>query len=43
MPDETGRNYLFFAIDRATRWVYLEIFPDKTASSAQRFLDVVVE
>jgi len=43
MPDETGRNYLFVAIDRATRWVYLEIFPDKTASSAQRFLEVVVE
>jgi transposase InsO family protein len=42
MPDEARRSYLFVAIDRATRWVYLEVFPDKTAKSAQCFLDHVV-
>jgi transposase-like protein len=43
MPDEESRKYLFVAIDRATRWVYLEIFPDKTAQSAKQFLDHLVE
>ena len=43
MEDESSRKYLFVAIDRATRWVYLEIFPDKTAASAQLFLERVVE
>ncbi|MED5525955.1 MAG: IS481 family transposase [Pseudomonadota bacterium] len=38
MPDETRRQYLFVAIDRATRWVYLEVMKDKTAASASRFL-----
>jgi transposase InsO family protein len=38
MPDETQRRYLFVAIDRATRWVYTEIRPNKTAASARRFL-----
>ena len=38
MPDEDARRYLFVAIDRATRWVYLELLPDKTARSAQAFL-----
>lgn len=42
MADEKERKYLFVAIDRASRWVYLEIFPDKTAHSAQQFLDHVV-
>lgn len=27
MPDQTKSSYLFAAIDRATRWVYLEIHP----------------
>ena len=31
-------KYLFVGIDRATRWVYLEILPDKSARSAKRFL-----
>jgi hypothetical protein len=26
MPDETSRRYLFVAIDRATRWVFLHIY-----------------
>ena len=37
MPDEESRSYLFVAIDRATRWVYVEIHKDKTALSAKRF------
>jgi hypothetical protein len=38
MADETQRRYLFVAIDRATRWVYLELLPDKSRASALRFL-----
>ena len=38
MPDETERRYLFAAIDRATRWVYVEILPEKSAACAQGFL-----
>jgi hypothetical protein len=30
MPDETSRSYLFVAIDRATRWVFLHIYGDMT-------------
>ncbi len=39
MPDETHRRYLFVAIDRASRWVYLELLDDKTATSASGFLN----
>ena len=38
MPDERSRQYLFVAIDRATRWVYVEILPAKSAKHAQAFL-----
>ena len=38
MPDENERKYLFVAIDRASRWVYLDILPDKSADNAQKFL-----
>ena len=38
MEDETKRRDLFVAIDRATRWVYLEVKADKTARSARAFL-----
>ena len=38
MQDETARRYLFVAIDRATRWVFVMIQRDKTAASARRFL-----
>ena len=41
MPDEDRRRYLFVAIDRATRWVHLAVFPDKTAKSAQCFLEKI--
>ncbi len=39
MADETKRRYLFVAIDRATRWVFVQIHPNKTAATARRFLD----
>jgi transposase InsO family protein len=38
MPDEDSRRYLFVAIDRATRWVFLEIYPDQTEQSSVDFL-----
>jgi hypothetical protein len=43
MPDENEPNYLFVAIDRATRWVYLEIVPDKSGHSAEAFLGHLIE
>jgi transposase-like protein len=39
MPDEAGKSYLCVAIDRASRWVYFEILPDKTAQGTRDFLD----
>ena len=33
------KSYAFVAIDRATRYVYLEIHPDRTAATAAAFLD----
>jgi transposase InsO family protein len=41
MADETRRRYLFVAIDRATRWVYVAINHDKTAASARSFLQAL--
>ena len=38
MADETRRRYLFVAIDRATRWVFIRVFKAKTAANARRFL-----
>ena len=38
MAEETSRRYLFVAIDRATRWVFIRIFKSKTAANARRFL-----
>jgi transposase InsO family protein len=38
MADETTLRYLFVAIDRATRWVFVRIMPAKTAANARRFL-----
>ena len=38
MADETHRRYLFVAIDRATRWVFVAIKPNKTARAASAFL-----
>jgi len=38
MGDESRRRYLFVAIDRATRWVFIRVFDAKTAANARRFL-----
>jgi transposase InsO family protein len=38
MADETARRYLFVAIDRATRWVYLRIYADQGEASSTDFL-----
>lgn len=38
MADEEKRRYLFVAIDRATRWVFVRIYPAQTAANARRFL-----
>jgi len=38
LQDQSSRSYLFVAIDRATRWVYLEIRSNKSAKSARGFL-----
>lgn len=39
MPEERHHKYLFAAIDRASRWVYIEIRADKSATSASSFLE----
>lgn len=38
MPDENRKRYLFVAIDRATRWVYLEVRQHQSAQDADVFL-----
>ena len=38
MPGESTRRYLFVAIDRAARWVFVQIRKSKTASQAKAFL-----
>ena len=38
MPDEDRESYLCVAIDRASRWVYFEVLPDKTAQGTHDFL-----
>ena len=39
MPDESERRYLFVAIDRATRWVFMRIYADQSESSSVDFLN----
>ncbi len=38
-PLDRRRSYAYVAIDRATRFVYLEILPDRRAQTAAGFLD----
>lgn len=38
MPDESQRRYLFVAIDRATRWVFVRIYADQSEASSCDFL-----
>jgi hypothetical protein len=35
MADESKRRYLFVAIDRATRWVFVQVKPSKSARGAR--------
>ena len=42
MPEETTKSYLCVAIDRASRWVYFEILPDKTAAGTAGFVQRLV-
>lgn len=37
------RRYLFVAIDRATRWVYIALTANRTAQSAKAFLKAVIQ
>ena len=39
MPDESTRRYLFVAIDRATRWVFMRIYADQSDASSVNFLE----
>jgi len=39
MSDEDHRQYLFAAIDRATRWVYVERLQDKSIDCRVRCAD----
>jgi transposase InsO family protein len=41
--DGEPRRYLFVAIDRATRWVYVALKPNRTALSAKAFLKAVIQ
>ena len=41
MADETQRRYLFVAIERATRWVFVAIKKNKTSASAKAFLSAL--
>ena len=43
MPDESEHQYLSVAIDRASRWVYFEIFQHKTAENTSAFVKRLVE
>ena len=38
MPDETQRRYLFVAIDRATRWVFMRTYRNQSEQSSTDFL-----
>jgi transposase InsO family protein len=42
MADEDRRRYLFVAIDRASRWVYLELRADKSQQAACAFLTALI-
>jgi hypothetical protein len=41
MPEEARHRSLFVAIDRATRWVYVELRAHKSAQAAEAFLKAV--
>ena len=39
IPDEQSRRYLFVAIDRATRWVFIHIYADQSEGTSVDFLN----
>lgn len=41
MPGEEQKRYLYVAIDRATRWVYLEVRGSQSAKDARAFMNQV--
>lgn len=41
MADESERGYVFVAIDRATRWVFIAIKRHRTAAAARSFLNAL--
>ena len=43
MQDESERRYVFVAIDRATRWVFIAIKSHRTAASARSFLNALAK
>jgi transposase InsO family protein len=43
MQDQESRGYLLVGIDRATRWVYMEVVAEKTAENAKNFLKRLIE
>lgn len=43
LAGESSRRYLFVAIDRATRWVYLEVRSSKSGTAARDFLKRLLE
>jgi len=43
MPDESKHKYLFVAIDRATRWVFLKVTTSKSANTARRFMEDLIK
>jgi len=43
MPDESERRYVFVAIDRATRWVFIAIKSHRSAAAARSFLNALAK
>ena len=43
MPEEDARQYLFAAIDRTSRWGYVEILPTKSAANPSAFLKRLIK
>lgn len=43
LPEEDRRRYLYVAIDRASRWVYLEVRADRKQRSARAFVANLIQ
>ncbi len=43
MQDESQRRYLFVAIDRATRWVFVQLKPNKTSRQCARLSEGIAQ